>query len=196
MAKVSGNAGLVLFGSAATITGATGTTTITVTCTNSFTAGDRIYITGILGMTDLNGSHTIVSRTSGNFTVTLSEATSQTYTSGGTATNCCDITEWTFDKKTDIQDVTDSGIATGYKSFLPNNWVEGEGTFAGFFQTGTTQPSFGTSVTITLKINSTNYYSGTGYIISNGTSLEIMGTSAVKVNYSFKLSGSYSLTVA
>lgn len=121
MAKVSGNGGLALYGSAFTITGATGTTTITVTATHSLAAGDRVFIENVGGMTDLNGVHTVATiSTTVSFTVVLSTATAQTYTSGGSAWLATDITSWNLDLKTDVSDVTDSGdITAGYKVFLP-----------------------------------------------------------------------------
>jgi hypothetical protein len=72
-------------GSYIAITGATGTTTITVTCTQSFTAGEYVHIKNVSGMTDINGTHQITARDATTFTIVLSAATSQTYIANGTA---------------------------------------------------------------------------------------------------------------
>lgn len=72
-------------GSYIAITDATGTTDITVTCTQSFTAGEYVHIKNIDGMTDLNGTHQITSTTGSDFNITLDTATSQSYIANGTA---------------------------------------------------------------------------------------------------------------
>ena len=72
-------------GSYVAITGASGTTTITVTCTNSFTAGEYVNIKDVSGMTDINGNHQITARDSTTFTIVLTTATTQTYIANGTA---------------------------------------------------------------------------------------------------------------
>ena len=198
MAKVSGNSGLVLYGNAKTITNATGTTTITITATHSFAVGDRVFIEGVTGMTDINGTHTVTQISSTvSFQIILSTATSQTYISGGSAWLATDITTWKLDLKTETVDVTDSGdITAGYKTFIPKGWTEGSGTFEGFFISGANLPPIGTSLIIRLEMNNENYYSGTGYIISTGLTTSVVGTDAVKVSYAFTSTGTVSLTVA
>jgi len=192
MARLSGKNGIVIYGTAITITAATGTTTITVTTgliAHGFSVKDRIRIGGVVGMTDLNGSHTIntVPLTT-TFTVVLSKATSQTYTSGGSVNVCTDIVSWGIDVKAEVVDTTDSSTSA-WKTFIPNNWKEASGTFDGFFYTGAMKPAIGTSLTITLMMDSVNYYSGTGYITSDGTSVAVTGTDAVKVTYAFTMTG-------
>ena len=72
-------------GSYVSITGATGTTTITVTATNSFTAGEYVHIKNVSGMTSINGTHQITARDATTFTIVLTTATAQTYIANGTA---------------------------------------------------------------------------------------------------------------
>jgi hypothetical protein len=68
------------------ITNATGTTTITITAAaHGHKKGDLVYIQNVLGMTDINGYRYVNSVTTNTFTIALSSATSQTYTSGGTS---------------------------------------------------------------------------------------------------------------
>ncbi|MFH2028991.1 MAG: ubiquitin-activating E1 FCCH domain-containing protein [Bacteroidota bacterium] len=199
MAKLSGKDGIVLYGTIKAITAATGTTTITVTTgliAHGFSVKDRIQISGVVGMTDLNGSHTIDTvPLATTFTVILSKATSQTYTSGGSVYVCTDIVNWSVDAKAEVVDTTDSSTSA-WKTFIPNNWKEANGTFDGFFYTGTTKPTIGTSLVIRLMLDSNNYYHGNGYITSDGTSVAVVGTDAVKVTYAFTITGTLSLTVA
>ncbi len=111
------------------ITGAVGTTDITVTCTQSFSAGQNVHIRDVIGMTDLNGVHLITSRTSNDFNVTLDAATSQTYISDGTAaefdTNY-DLSSG-FTAKMDIK-VDKLGVHTLEWSTVTGEIVLGDGT--------------------------------------------------------------------
>ena len=82
------------YGTAATITGATGTSTITVTTSadHGFSVNDRVRISSVAGMTDINNVYTILTvPTTKTFTIT--QSTSQTYTSGGSVSKCylCDV---------------------------------------------------------------------------------------------------------
>ena len=199
MAKLSGKDGIVLYGTIKGITAATGTTTITVTTggvAHGYSVKDRIQINSVVGMTDINGSHTIATvPLTTTFTIVLATATSQTYVSGGEVSVCTDIVGWNVDAKAEVVDTTDSSTST-WKTFIPNNWAEASGTFDGFFYTGTTKPAMGTSLVIRLMLGSNNYYSGTGYITSDGTSVNVVGTDAVKVTYAFTINGTLLLTVA
>jgi hypothetical protein len=188
MAKIAGNGGKVHFGTAVNISGASGTTTITITADHSFVANQRIEIAGVIGMTDLNRVHTIASVSTGSFTVILPTATSQTYTSGGYAIACCDITNWAVDIKKEVQDVTDSSQSV-FKEFLASDWVEGNGTFEGFFETGALKPSLGESIFVSLKMDASHFYEGDAIITSAGTQLAVEGTTAVKATYGFNFSG-------
>lgn len=57
---------------------------VNVTCyAHGFSTGDSVTIVGVVGMTDINGTHTITKLTDHSFSVPVT--TEQTYTSGGTA---------------------------------------------------------------------------------------------------------------
>ena len=193
MAKISGTNGIVLFGSQIAISNATGNAgTVTVTASgHSFAAGDRVRITGVAGMTDLNGGHSVVTSSVGSsFTVALQ--TSQTYSSGTDYVQACfDVTEFNLDLKIDVADTTDStNAAVGYKAFLAKAFSEGSGTFGGFRLQATNGLTLGSPVTIILSLDAgNNYYSGGGIITSDATTLQISGTEAVKASYAFQMSG-------
>lgn len=75
-----------------TITGATAANPVVLTAANSYTAGDEVYISGVAGMTELNGKYFLVSNPTGaNFElqdidgVDIDGTAFSAYTSGGTA---------------------------------------------------------------------------------------------------------------
>lgn len=75
------------------ITGATATNPVVVTVANSYTNGDEVYISGVAGMTELNGRRFIVSAQSGT-TITLTNTDGTSYgawTSGGTVYRTHDV---------------------------------------------------------------------------------------------------------
>ena len=63
-----------------------GATTVTVTTVedHGFSTSDSIVIAGVVGMTDINGTHTITVTETNEFTIPV--VTTQTYTSGGICT--------------------------------------------------------------------------------------------------------------
>lgn len=70
-----------------TITGATTANPCVLTAANSFVAGERITITGVVGMTELNGNtYLINSATSTTITINQNSTLFTPYVSGGTAT--------------------------------------------------------------------------------------------------------------
>lgn len=79
--------------SALTITGATKANPCVVTVTNSYNIGDWVYITGVAGMTQLNGRYfKVIARAAGTITLgkildgsNVDSTGYSTYTSGGTA---------------------------------------------------------------------------------------------------------------
>jgi head-tail adaptor len=76
-------------GTAATVSNATGTSTITVTTSaaHGFSANDRIRISSVVGMTNINNVYTILTVPL-TTTFTITQTTSQTYTSGGSVSLC------------------------------------------------------------------------------------------------------------
>lgn len=68
----------------ATITGATQASQCVLTCVNSFQAGDSIMISGVVGMTQLNGNeYQIVFQTPNSITINIDSTLFSSYTSGG-----------------------------------------------------------------------------------------------------------------
>lgn len=84
--RVYRNGGLVLE-TAVTITGATQANPVVITATNSLSNGDEVFITGVLGMTELNSNRYVISGVTGStFELVGTDGTGFTaYTSGGTA---------------------------------------------------------------------------------------------------------------
>ena len=71
-------------GAPVNITGATGTSTITITAAgHGHSVGDLVRIQNVVGMTDINGYFYVGTVTTNTFTIT--KATTQTYGSGGTS---------------------------------------------------------------------------------------------------------------
>ena len=84
-----GRAEVQLFSSnaTATITGASQSNPCVITASNTFSVGEPVTITGVGGMTQLNGNTYIVTAASGSsFTIDIDSSAFTAYTSGGTAT--------------------------------------------------------------------------------------------------------------
>ena len=74
----------------ATITGATGTSTVTITAVgHGFQTDDIVLIAGVTVITNVNGTHTITVTGTNTFTFVPGSAAAGTYGSGGTATSIC-----------------------------------------------------------------------------------------------------------
>jgi hypothetical protein len=75
------------------ITGATAANPVVITVANSYSNGDEVYISGVAGMTELNGRRFTVSAQSGAaITLTNTDGTSYgTWTSGGTVYRTHDV---------------------------------------------------------------------------------------------------------
>ena len=61
------------------------TTTITTSASHGFSSGNEIYLSGIGGVTSLNGNVYTITVTGGTTFTVAADTTSETYTSGGTA---------------------------------------------------------------------------------------------------------------
>jgi hypothetical protein len=189
----SGASGMLLTSAAVNITGASGTSTITVTASgHGNVAKDMIYIAAVEGMTDLNGTH-IVASAATTFTVTLSPATAQSYSTGGTVQRCVSLTGWSMSQKCDTREVTDSNSGA-VSEFIAEGHTEFEGTFEGMLPDGALRPTVGSSYTAYLKMNSADSFSGTIKITSMNPVLQVKGTDAVKVSYAFKGTGTLTET--
>ena len=108
MAKVSGKDGRVMLSdSFDTITNATGTDTIEVSCAgHSYLAGEVVWIFGVVGMTDINGEHLITSVGLGTFDIVI-PTTAQTYTSGGSSVRVVTFTGWSLDLSAEVINTTE-----------------------------------------------------------------------------------------
>lgn len=79
--------GIVTFSANKTgsITGISQASQATVTATNTLQADDTVYISGVSGMTEINGArYKVVSATSGSFVIDLNTTGYSAYSSGGT----------------------------------------------------------------------------------------------------------------
>jgi len=196
MAKVSGEDGKVIVGTGTgTITNATGTTTIVVVNNTIVNVGDRILIEDVVGMTDINGEHTITAIDAGVSFSILIPTTAQTYVSGGSAILCVSITGWSLDLASEVINTTDSSNST-WNAFISNDWTGGTGTFEGFFEGGVTDLVIGDSYPLVLRLSGAIYYTGTGIITGNSTTVDVPGTEAVKKSYTFTVTDSETLTTA
>jgi hypothetical protein len=189
----SGASGFLLYGASTSITGASGTSTITVTASgHGLSVNDMIKIWGVLGMTDINSQH-IVTVSATTFQFALSPATSQTYTSGGTVQRTCSITGWTLNQKCDTREVTDSNSGAT-SEFIPEGHTQWEGTFEGMLPDGANRPTVGSSYAVVLAMNSSDSFSGTVKITGMNPSLQVKGADAVKVSYTFQGTGTLTET--
>jgi len=197
MSKISGQSGIVFLDAAATISGASGTTTITIDFTgvHGLIAKDRIYIADAVGMTDINGYHTVVSAPDTDTITILIDETAQTWSSGGTAQQIIDITGWSLEETAEAIDVTDSSNTT-WKAFLASGFTSATGTVEGFLLTGANKPALGTSLTVKFDMDGSNYYSGSGIFTSDATVVNIPGTEAIQVTYNVQMTGTVTPTFA
>jgi hypothetical protein len=71
-----------------TITGISAAAQAVVTATNTASVGDYVYITGVVGMTEINDAHyKVVAATSSTFTIDVDSSGFTAYSSGGIAKN-------------------------------------------------------------------------------------------------------------
>lgn len=75
-----------VIGTTGAITGISQANPCVVTCANSFSVGDPVYITGVQGMTQVTEQmYTIIAQDAGTFTIPIDSTGFSAYTSGGTA---------------------------------------------------------------------------------------------------------------
>jgi len=193
MSKLAGNDGEILIGSSDSIEGVTDNgDTVTIDLTgHSFEAGMIVKIASVVGMTDLNGLHVIDSINTNDITITV--ATTQEYTSGGTVQQTIPITDWELDAEEDAVDTTDSGNS-GWATTEAKGITKFSGRLTGFIYDGGQKPVAGDSQTVLLYMDSDSYFSGTGIINRRGVRVSIPGTEFVKQEYEFQGSGELSET--
>jgi len=106
------------------------------------------------------------------------------------------ITGWTIEIVGEAIDVTDSSDTT-WKTFIPSGFTSWSGTFEGFQETGTADPTAGsTAAELTLELDASRNYVGNAIITLIGTSLSVAGAEAVTKTYAFQGTGSLLLTNA
>lgn len=192
--KKSGSSGKCRFGATATITDANhsgGTVTVDATA-HGFAVGDRVEITGVVGMTDLNAIHVVTGVNTNDFDVTLT--TAQSYTSGGSARRILAITEWSLEVSGGVIDVTDSSSST-WREKIPNGLKEVRGTMTGFLLDGVISPTKGETIALKLDADGDNYWAIDAIISNEGVSLDVPGDSAVVRTHTFEGTGTLTETV-
>jgi len=192
----AGSAGNLFYNAAKTITDANhadGTVTIDFSAVHGMVAGDLIIIASVVGMTDINGLQKVAS-TPDTDTITITVTTEQSYTSGGTARNTMNITDWEANIETDAKNVTDS--SSTYDENIPGGFIRASGSFSGFVLDGYKRPAVGSSYTLQLNYNATDYWSGTAIIISQNPALTVNSGEAVKITLNFVGTGQFAETNA
>jgi hypothetical protein len=194
MAKISGKDGKVLIGSSVNISAAThntGVVTIDTASAHGLATGDKVMISGVVGMTDINGEFMATYIDADSFSIV--KTTSQTYSSAGTAQMCASIISFTLDRQIGLKEVSDSSSTAG-KDYLSDKLYEVDGSFDGFVEEGVNELELGSEVSLVLKEASATYWSGSGIVTSIGESLTASGGDAVKASYKFKGNGAWART--
>jgi hypothetical protein len=188
MSKISGKDGKIWYGSSVNITNAVhadGTVTVTA-AGHGLTAGERITIQSVTGMTDLNDTFTVDAIDGNDFDVTLS--TEQSYSSGGTVQRVVQITNWTANQNAGVKDVSDSG-SSGKSEFISDEFSDWDITFEGWVIGGVTPPGKGESIAFVLDKDGTYYFSGNAIITQQTTNLQVKGGDAIKAAYTAQGTG-------
>lgn len=111
----------------ATITGATQSNPAVLTASNSYRVGNFIRITGVSGMTQLNGNqYQIISATSTTITININSAGFSPYTGGGTSTLVTtDLTQPQIMAIGDVNSgiINDSGSAP-VSTYIPGSFID------------------------------------------------------------------------
>jgi len=101
------------------------------------------------------------------------------------------ITAWTLTVKCDTREVTDSNSSTN-SEFIPEGHTQWEGTFEGWVADGTVTNTIGaatSATTLVLTMASGHTFTGDAVLTAKTMSLQVKGTDAVKVAYSFQCHG-------
>lgn len=193
--KISGKDGHVLFGDAATISAAThssGTVTITTSAAHGFVEGDRIFIKGVGGMTDINGSFKCLADTTGT-TIKISKTTSQTYTSGGEARKHIPITDWTMNKTGEEADVSDDTTDVDAE-YVPAGKIRRSGTMSGLRYAGHNDPPFHEVLTLVLIENDDLQHEGEAFFTGEDISTNVPGANAIQISRTWRGTGVWTKT--
>lgn len=193
MPNYSGEDGAILHGSTVTITNAThdaGVVTVTA-ASHGRQVGDIVRISSVVGMTDLNSDFVIQSKTTNDFTVSLT--TAQTYTSGGSFRTVFYITNWTATIETDLKNITDSSCS-GWEESIPSEFTRASGGIDGFMKNGSNIISKGESISVKLEYNSVDHWDGNAIVTSDVKTLAVSGGDALKYSLQFTGTGTWSET--
>ena len=186
MQKLSGKSGRIKIGTAKNITGAAGTTTITITCVaHGLSAGMYVLIADVGGMTDANnnGKGWVVKTapTADTFTIVPAVATSQTYISGGTAQRIIPITEYNLNINGEVGDAVDSESGE-WKERLVGKFKDWDFDYSGIDHDDSAMPPINEECSVQLDIDSSNYYSGSAIFDNAKIGVKIEGAQAVTVS--------------
>lgn len=92
------------------------------------------------------------------------------------------IDKWSITKKGNVADVTDS--SSTYEEFVATGYVTWNFTFEGYLKSGVAKPTFHSEVALIFTVDTGVTMSGTGIITDESTSVDVVGTNAVKVTFS------------
>jgi hypothetical protein len=171
-------------GSAKTITAISKANPCVVTATHDFAVGDIVYITGIVGMTELNGRAFVVTAVSTTVSFTLGGVDSTDYTtwaSGGTATEQTmtavgNIKDFSIDQDA-ASEIDITNLASVRKEFmlgLAGSWTMTCAMDIDSTDTGQTElvaaQDDGDYRVFALTLASGKIFAGVGYVMSFGAS--------------------------
>ena len=115
----------------------------------------------------------------------------------GTATYSAvaiEITQWEFTAEAEEIDVTDSGTASNAREYLASR-TGVSGSFGGFSQDTVAEQVGGASAALILLAkpagSTAKQWSGTAVILSANVVCDVAGAEAVKVNYTFRVTGAW-----
>ena len=190
MAKISGDNGKVYVRATGTsITAAShaaGTVTVTASG-HGYVEGDFVDISGVVGMTDLNGIFGVSGVAGNDFDVTLT--TAQSYTSGGTARQCVPVTNWELVRAEPVLDATDSSNA-GWRQKVVKGIKNWTGSLTGlFYLDSKPQDLVGESFSTSLVMDDGRYFTGSCIFGEVVETVDIPGESLIAATYSIEGNG-------
>lgn len=198
MQKLSGKSGRIKIGEAKAITGASGTTTITITCVgHGLSAGMFVLISSVGGMTDANnnGKGWLVESapTADTFTIVPATATSQTYTTGGSARRIIPITEWNIKGNSEVGEANDSETGE-WKNRLKGRFKDWDGSYSALYHDGQEMPPLDDELEAEYDVDENNYYSGSAIFNGFDIGVKIEGAQASTISGTFMGNGELTLT--
>lgn len=185
--KLSGEDGLVYYDAEDSIEGASHTTgTVTITLTDhDFVAGERIAISAVVGMTDLNDHFTIIAVVAAT-SIDVTLTTAQSYTSGGKVRRIVEVTLWDITAEAELIEVTDSGSTGGDKEFIESGYIAFSGSIEGLIYTSLVLPVKGALFTFKLSIDATRWFTGSFLLTSESDTLAVVDPEAIKITFAFQ----------